>query len=66
MVALASWAIKCLRRYTTFAIKVVVPTAVDAVVVTDPAVHIRLCTQVVDLQQYDVRWVEGGNPWSAT
>ena len=68
MVALVAWAIKHLCRYTTFAtdIKRVVPTGVDAVVVADPTAHIRLHTQVVDLQQYAVRWVEGDNPWSAT
>ena len=66
--ALVAWAVKCLRRYTTFTtdIKVVMPTGVDAVVVTDPTTHIRLGTQVVDLQQYAVWWVEGDNPRSAT
>ena len=68
LVALVAWAVRRLRRYTTFAsdIQVVVPTGVDAVVVAAPTAHMRLRTQVVDLQQYAVRWVEGDNPWSAT
>ena len=44
---------------------VVLPSE-DALVVADPTTHLRLCAQVIDLQQYAVRWVEGDNPWSAT
>ena len=43
----------------------VVPSSKDALVVADPTTHLRLRAQVVDLQQYAVRWVEGDNPWLA-
>ena len=44
LVTLVVWALRCLRRYTTFArnIEVVVPTQADTVVVADPAAHMRL------------------------
>ena len=44
----------------------VIPSSEDALVVADPTTHLRLHAQVIDLQQYVVRWVEGDNPWSAT
>ena len=51
LVALVAWAVKRLRRYTTFAsdIQVVVPSSEEAVVVADPTTHMRLRAQVVDL-----------------
>ena len=64
--ALVSWAVKRLRRYTTFASSIKVVVSTDVVVVSDPASHMRLRSHVVDLQQYAIRWVEGDNPWSAT
>ena len=44
LVTLVVWALRHLRRYTTFArdIQVVVPTQADTVVVADPAAHMRL------------------------
>ena len=44
LVTLVVWALRRLRRYTTFArdIQVVVPTQADTVVVADPAAHMHL------------------------
>ena len=44
LVVVVAWAVKRLRRYTTFAadIKVVLPTSKAAVVVVDPAAHMKL------------------------
>lgn len=44
LVVVVAWAVKRLRRYTTFAadIKVVLPTSEAAVVVVDPAAHMKL------------------------
>ena len=51
LVTLVVWALRRLRRYTTFAhdIQVVVPTQADTVAVTDPATHMHLCAQIVDM-----------------
>ena len=51
LVALVASGVNKLRRYTTFAtaIKVMVPTGEEAVVVADPTTHMRLRAQVVDL-----------------
>ena len=51
LVTLVVWALRCLRRYTTFAhdIQVVVPTQADTVVVADPAAHMRLRALIVDM-----------------
>ena len=44
LVTLAVWALRRLRRYTTFAcdIQVAVPTQAHTVVVADPAAHMHL------------------------
>ena len=44
LVTLVVWALRRLRRYTTFArdIQVVMPTQADTVVVADPAAHMCL------------------------
>ena len=51
LVDLVVWALRHLRRYTTFAhgIQVVVPTQADTVVVTDPAAHMHLRAQIVNM-----------------
>ena len=51
LVTLVVWALRHLWRYTTFAhdIQVVVPTQADTVVVADPAAHMRLHAQTVDM-----------------
>ena len=68
MVSLVAWVVRKLRRYTTFAqeVRVIIPTEEDMVVVADPALHLWLRAQVVELQQYPVRWVAGENPWAAS
>ena len=51
LVTLEVWALRRLRCYTTFAhdIQVVVPTQADTVVVADPAAHMHLRAQIVDM-----------------
>ena len=51
LVTLVVWALRRLRRYTTFVcdIQVVVPTQADNVVVANPAAHMRLRAQIVDM-----------------
>ena len=51
LVALVVWALRHLRCYTTFThgIQVVVPTQADTVVVADPAAHMRLRAQIIDM-----------------
>ena len=51
LVALVVWAVRHLRCYTTFVhdIQGVVPTQADTVVVADPAAHMHLCAQIVDM-----------------
>ena len=51
LVALVVWALRRLWRYNTFAhdIQVVVPTQADTVVVADPAAHMHLRAQIVDM-----------------
>ena len=52
LVCLVVWALRRLRRYTTFArdIQVVVATQAEAVLVADPVAHMRLRALVVDMQ----------------
>ena len=57
-----------MRSYTTFALEIkdIVPTEEYMIVVADPAMHLKLRAQIVELQQYPMYWVAGGNPWAAT
>ena len=63
LVFLVSWAVQHVQKYTTFAtnIKVVVPMGEDALVVSNLTTHKQLCVQVVNVQKYVVRWIEGDN-----
>ena len=48
--ALVAWAVKKLRRYTTFATDIkVVPTGEEAMVVADLTTHMKLRAQVADI-----------------
>ena len=67
LVSVAGWAVRRLKRYTTFAanITIIVPAAAEAALVVDAAAHLKLRALVVDLQQYQVTWESGVNPWEA-
>ena len=51
LVTLVVWALRRLRRYTTFArdIQVFMPTQADTIEVADPATYMRLRAQIVDM-----------------
>ena len=51
LVTLVVWALRHLWCYTNFArdVQVVVPTQADTVVLADPAVHMCLRAQIVDM-----------------
>ena len=51
LIAVVAWAVRRLRRYTTFAeeILVVLPDAESVVVALDTATHLRLRAHIVEL-----------------
>ena len=52
LVSVVGWAVRRLRRYTTFAasITVIVPSAEEAALVIDVAAHLKLRALMVDMQ----------------
>lgn len=64
-IGLASWGLRRLRRYSTYANKIVVklPWEEDVLLVLDKSTHIRLRALLVELHMYRVTWEVGENPW---
>lgn len=66
MVAIVSWGVRKLRRYTTTAssIEVVTEREEEVAVLLDTAQHLRLRAFLLELQMYKVKWIARGNPWT--
>jgi hypothetical protein len=64
-VSLVSWALRKLRRYSTYAeqIKVIVPWEETLLVILEKQQHIRLKALLIELSMYRVKWKVGENMW---
>ncbi len=61
-----AWAVRQLRRYTTFAqqVQVVLPDPESVLVVSSKEHHQRLAAILVELSMYPIEWVEGSDTWN--
>jgi RNase H-like domain found in reverse transcriptase len=64
-VSLVSWALRKLRRYSTYAqqITVIVPWEETRLVILEKQQHIRLKALLIELGMYRVHWKVGVNKW---
>ena len=64
-VSLVSWALRKLRRYSTYAeqITIIVPWEETLLVILEKQQHIRLKALLIELGMYKVKWEVGANKW---